>query len=120
MLLARIINLGYVLCRVARNILLIPYFLLRSSHRFVDVYLRTVVDATLNLDLIFKPAIESLDLYGLQRLINGPPPDLHLKFDNRYGNINFLEGVAISYLVQAMRPKVLFEIGTFDGFGSYH
>lgn len=46
----------------------------------------------------------------------GPEPEVHLhRFRGRDGNVTLLELCAIAALVRRRRPRVLVEIGTFDG-----
>ena len=41
-------------------------------------------------------------------------------FESKFGNINFMEALATSYVAQASKGRTFFEIGTFDGFSAYH
>lgn len=115
-----LIDLFYIACKIASNLLRTPYYLARNLRLYVHHYLKPVIDRTMNLEMLYSEKIPSIDLCMLQKLLGGPQPDLHLLFENKYGNINFHEAVAIAYIVQAVRPKRLFEIGTFDGFSTYH
>ena len=120
MFISRLLTLLYVLYKIAFNILLVPYYLFKNSKLFIHHYLRNFVDGVINLQLSYGRHIESVDLVGLQALLGGPNPHLHLQFANQFGNINFQEGIAIAYIIQGFKPKALFEIGTFDGFSTYH
>ncbi len=120
MIIPRLYTLCFILYKLAINILLIPWFFYKHPPLFVDHYLRGFIDGVINMQLSFARRIPSIDLQQLQSLLDGPPPNLHLKFENRYGNINFLESIVIAYIIQSLQPKTLFEIGTFDGFSTYH
>ena len=120
MLMSWMSNFLYVIAMCLRNSALVPFFALRRPHYFIQCHLRAFTDGLLNLSLAYRPHIETITLLQLQKLLQGPRPQLHLNFENKLGNINFMESLAISYIVQAMKARELFEIGTFDGFSTYH
>ena len=118
-LLSQIVYFGFVAFKVASNLLRSPYYLARNPRGFAH-RARRWVDEIINLEINLLNPIEPLDLDGLSRLMGKREPRLELRFDSRYGNINLLESVALSYVVRAAEPRTVFEIGTFDGFSTYH
>lgn len=119
-LLSTLYPIVFIVGKCILNLACIPYYGLRYTHRFVHTHLRQFVDSLINLDLCYAQKIQTLDLHGLQHHLKGPRPHLYLNFENQYGNINFIESVVLSYLVQCKAPLRIFEIGTFDGFSTYH
>jgi len=118
-LLSQIVYFGFIAFKVASNLLRVPYYLARNPRGFAH-RARRWVDEIINLDINLLNPIEPLDLDGLSRLMGKRESCLELRFDSRYGNINLLESVALSYVVRAAEPRTVFEIGTFDGFSTYH
>lgn len=117
--LSQIVYFGFIAFKVASNLLGIPYYLARNPRGFAR-RARRWVDEIINLEISLLNPIEPLDLVGLSRLMGRREPSLGLRFDSRYGNINLLESLALSYIVHAAEPRTVFEIGTFDGFSTYH
>lgn len=117
---ARFFDFSFLFYKLTMSLLKFPYYFFADRRFFTFEYAKTIVDRTLNLEVTYNRKIESIDLRTLKSLLNGPAPKLDVLFESQYGNINFSEAVSISYLIQALQPKVLFEIGTFDGFSTYH
>ena len=117
---SRLVNFLYLVSACLLNLALAPVFALRRPHYFIHRHLRAFADGLLNLGLSYKPQIETISLLQLQELIQAPRPHLHLNFESKFGNINFMEALATSYVAQASKGRTFFEIGTFDGFSAYH
>lgn len=111
------------LFKLAVNTLSIPYtFFVADGEgkKAIIAFLRNSADAVLNFERVRQRAIEKVTLANLPELLSADDLYAHIKFGSGYGNINFIESVALSYLVYASQPKKIFEIGTFDGFSTYH
>jgi predicted O-methyltransferase YrrM len=106
--------------KLSLSVIRFPYFLWTNPNRFVFHYCKEVVDRTLNLPILYDKRLESIDMSALQKLVQGPMPDIKVSFNSKFGNVNFQEAVAISYIIQCTQPKLLLEIGTFDGFSTVH
>jgi hypothetical protein len=117
--LPRIVYFGFIVFKVASNLLGIPYYLARNPRGFAR-RARRWVDEIINLEINLLNPIEPIDLDALSRLMGRRESSLQLRFDSRYGNINLLESIALSHIVHAAEPRTVFEIGTFDGFSTYH
>lgn len=120
MLFPRIVNFLYIFYKLAFNLALVPSFFLKNRRLFVFRHLHDLVNGVINLQVSYNDAIETVDLVELQSLLHGPDPRLDMKFSRQYGNILFDEALAIAYMVQAIAPRKLFEIGTFDGYSTWH
>jgi predicted O-methyltransferase YrrM len=82
--------------------------------------LRSIVDHLINLEIDFHRPLRRISFADLARLLGGAPADVRLLFGNRYGNVSLLESLALAYLARASRAETVFEIGTYDGFSTYH
>lgn len=116
----RLFDFLYLVYKLTTNTIKMPYYLVRDSKYFVFDYAKTIVDRTINLKTVYDRHIPSVDLRDIRKMLKGPEPKINVLFENAYGNINFQEAVSMSYIIQALQPKRLFEIGTFDGFSTYH
>lgn len=119
MRLSQIIYTLFIALKIISNLLRIPYYAVVRPAAFACRAHRWV-DEIINLEINVLKPVEQIDLEGLSRLLARKEPNLDLRFDSRYGNINFMESVALAYIVHASEPRVIFEIGTFDGFSTYH
>ncbi len=109
----------YIVVRVVLNLLLLPYYAWRDRG-FLYQQWRAFVANAINLEKEYQTRVERLDWVGLQERIGGADPNLRFRFGARYGNVSFEESLALGYLAESLRPRRVFEIGTFDGFSTYH
>jgi|SRR5581483_698999 len=109
----------YIAYKVCRNLLLLPYYCLLNRELFGD-RLRHLVREIIDLEMWFQPRYVSISLDELYTMLGRVSPHLHLLFRNGRFNINLRECVTIAYVTQATRPGKVLEIGTFDGFSTYH
>lgn len=119
MLWSRAIGTSHVLWRFIVNILRIPVYL-SQDRGFLYQQWRGFVADVINLEKEYQTQVRRLDWTSLQSLVGGYEPAVRIRFGSRYGNISFPESVALAYLVKSLRPCRIFEIGTFDGFSTYH
>ncbi len=113
----------YILFKIVANILRIPLYLVMRPQYFLgrfSVQIKQSVDLIINLEKEYQRKIKAIDFVDLQNLLGGEDPNLFLKFGNKYGNVNFIEALSIAYIAKVTHPKKVFEIGTFDGFSTYH
>lgn len=75
---------------------------------------------TINLEKEYQTHVEMISFSTLQKILKGSDPHIFFKFGSQYGNINMMESIAIAYIASTLKPQRIFEIGTFDGFSTYH
>lgn len=120
MFFSRLFTLCYLLMRCTLNLVRLPVYFLFDTRRSIDIHARSFVDGLLNLHCVHDTHIRTLNLVGLQNHLKGPDPSLCLRFDSGFGNVNCMEALVLAYITQCIRPTKVFEIGTFDGFSTYH
>ena len=102
-----------------KNLLLLPYYAFRDRG-FLHQQMRAFVANVINLEKEYQTRVERVNWTGLQKLVGGADPSLRFRTGARYGNVSFEESLVLAYLVKSLRPRQIFEFGTFDGFSTYH
>jgi len=116
---SRAASAAHLSWRFAKNALCLPLYAARDGG-FLYQQWRAFVAGVINLEKEYQTRVERVDWTGLQRLVGGADPALRFRFGARYGNVSFEESLALAYLVESLKPRRTFEIGTFDGFSTYH
>jgi hypothetical protein len=119
MLLLRGSSTAHVSWHFLKNFFLLPYYAVRDR-AFLYQQMRAFVANVINLEKEYQTRVERVNWMGLQKLVNGHDPSLRFRFGARYGNVSFAESLVLAYLVESLQPRRVFEIGTFDGFSTYH
>ena len=109
----------FIFYKLVLSVLKLPYYAAKNYQLFLDRF-KVLVDGFINLEKEFQSKIKMLDFNELQEFLKGDHPHVHLNFASQYGNISLMEALIISYIVETTKPKKIFEIGTFDGFSTYH
>ena len=117
--LSRFAQTAYVCWKVVVNILRMPLYALLHREYF-RAWRKALVANVINMEKDCQSAIPMLDCVALQEMLGGQDPAIAFKFGSKYGNINFVESIVVAYIVKSLKPRMVFEIGTFDGFSAYH
>jgi predicted O-methyltransferase YrrM len=110
---------AYITGRFLKSVACLPYYAAVDGG-FLYQQWRALVAGVINLDKEYQTGVERLDWTALQKLVGGADPSLRFRFGARYGNVSFEESLVLAYLVESLKPRRVFEIGTFDGFSTYH
>jgi predicted O-methyltransferase YrrM len=119
MWISRASSTAHVSWHFLKNFLLLPYYAFRDRG-FLHQQMRAFVANVINFEKEYQTRVERVNWTGLQKLVGGTDPSLRFRTGARYGNVSFEESLVLAYLAESLRPRQIFEIGTFDGFSTYH
>jgi len=119
MIISKVALFFYVCFKFFVNVVKLPWFLILNK-KFVQQSWKAYVADIINMEKECQARIRKISLFDLQKIAQREGANIFIKFGNRYGNINLNESLAISCVVYLFNPLKIFEIGTYDGFSTYH
>jgi hypothetical protein len=109
----------YIYYKFVVTLLKLPAYIFKNYDYLLTRW-GAFVRNTINLEKEYQTHVEMISLLTLQKILSGGDPHIFFKLGSRYGNISMMESIAIAYMVSTLKPRRIFEIGTFDGFSTFH
>lgn len=119
MIISKLALLFYICGKFCINVVKCPWFYMINK-KFIKQAWRAYVADIINIEKECQTRIKKIGLFDLQKMAQKEGANIFIKFGSSYGNINLAESLAISCIVHFFKPFKIFEIGTYDGFSTYH